>query len=343
MKYYQRWLLLVCVFLFVPANLVACANASSNGNMSGNGSQNGQYANSTATAGSKTGYRSANTPRRVLFDAAHAESSGNADWIISTSMPDPLKENMQPQREDDWTGGISAWGVALQQTNKYSLKTNTRPLSYQNDSNALDLSKFDVLVLPEPNKLFTSSEKKAILNFVHAGGGLFMIADHEGSDRNHDGYDSLSILNDLMNTGSSTNNAFGLQFDAIDINYDNPHTLANPADPLLRGSFGQAKGSIIRDGTTETLDPQANPAVHGVIYRTGVSAGSTHGAFVTRSMYGTGRIVAIGDSSAIDDGTCSYHKKCFDGWEDPAAQDNILVLNATEWLSGNSTNGSFNN
>lgn len=26
----------------------------------------------------------------VLFDNAHAETAGNADWVISTSQPDPL-------------------------------------------------------------------------------------------------------------------------------------------------------------------------------------------------------------------------------------------------------------
>ena len=41
----------------------------------------------------------------VLFDNAHAETAGNADWIISTSQPDPLAEDPNPQVETDWTGG----------------------------------------------------------------------------------------------------------------------------------------------------------------------------------------------------------------------------------------------
>src|SRR5579884_2709229 len=94
------------------------------------------------------------TTIKVLFDNDHAETAGNADWIISTSQPDPLAQNPNPQVESDWTGGISAWGVALQRTGRYSLKTNTGPLTYGQSSNALDLSNFDVLVLPEPNTLF---------------------------------------------------------------------------------------------------------------------------------------------------------------------------------------------
>src|SRR4051794_22219855 len=64
----------------------------------------------------------ATTPR-VLFDNAHAEPAGNADWIISTSQPDPLSQNPSPSAETDWTGALSSWGVALQKTGGYSLKT----------------------------------------------------------------------------------------------------------------------------------------------------------------------------------------------------------------------------
>ena len=144
----------------------------------------------------------------VLFDNAHAETAGNADWIISTSQPDPLAQNANPQVETDWTGGLSSWGVALQRTGRYSLKTNTSALTYGNTGNALDLSHFNTLILPEPNTLFTSSEKTAILNFVSNGGGLFMIADHNGSDRNNDGSDSLHVLNDLMNNNGVGNDVF---------------------------------------------------------------------------------------------------------------------------------------
>lgn len=41
------------------------------------------------------------TPHRILFDKSKAETAGNADW----------------------TGAISAWGVVLQRTGDYSLKT----------------------------------------------------------------------------------------------------------------------------------------------------------------------------------------------------------------------------
>ena len=63
------------------------------------------------------------TTHRVLFDNAHAETAGNADWIISTSQPDPTGQKASPSAETDWTGALSSWGVALQKTGDYSLKT----------------------------------------------------------------------------------------------------------------------------------------------------------------------------------------------------------------------------
>src|SRR5207237_958947 len=146
----------------------------------------------------------------VLFDNAHAETAGNADWIISTSQPDPLAENPNPQVETDWTGGISAWGVALQRTGRYSLKTNTSALN-------------------------------------------------NGSDRNNDGWDSLHIFNDLMNNGGAGTDPFGIQFDVLDINSENPSNDTSNPDPVLQGPFGTANSSIIRDGTTETINPAHNP------------------------------------------------------------------------------------
>jgi hypothetical protein len=272
----------------------------------------------------------------VLFDDNHAETAGNADWIISSSIPDPLKQNANPQSETDWTGGISSWGVALQKTGRYSLETNNTTLTYGNKSNPLDLSNFRELVLPEPNTLFSSSEKTAILSFVHNGGGLFMIADHDGSDRNNDGNDSLHILNDLMNNNGVGNDVFGIQFDVLNIGNENPNNdLPNAgANPLLHGPFGTATGSIIRNGTTETLNKTDNPGATGVIYRSGFSNTGTTGAFVSSSTYGSGRVAAVGDSSAIDDGTCESGNTCYNGWTDTGGQNSILFPNTTEWLAG---------
>ena len=101
--------------------------------------------------------------------------------------------------ETYWNGGFSAFGVALVKKGFQleSLPTGAR-ITYGDATNAQDLTNYKVFVIPEPNIRFTTAEKNAILAFVRGGGGLFMISDHSGSDRNSDGWDSPEIFNDLM-------------------------------------------------------------------------------------------------------------------------------------------------
>ncbi|MEV5987779.1 hydrolase [Streptomyces sp. NPDC052051] len=287
-----------------------------------------------ATAAAPPAHAATATTHRVLFDNAHAETAGNADWIISTSQPDPLGQNPSPSAEKDWTGALSSWGVALQKTGDYSLKTlpSGSSLAY-GGSSATDLSNFDTLVLPEPNTLFTTAEKTAIMTFVKNGGGLFMISDHNGSDRNNDGADSVKILNDLMTNNSvDSTDPFGFSIDVQNISSDYPTAISDSGDPVLHGSFGTVTKSLIASGTTATLKPSDNSSVKGLVYRTGYS-GNT-GAFFLTSAFGSGRVAFWGDSSPIDDGTGQSGNTLYDGWNDSGATNAALALNATAWLAG---------
>ncbi|MFF8946076.1 hydrolase [Streptomyces sp. NPDC014864] len=279
------------------------------------------------------------TTHRILFDNAHAETAGNADWIISTSQPDPLGQNSSPSAETDWTGALSSWGVALQKAGGYSLKTlpSGSSLSY-GGSSSTDLANFDTLVLPEPNTMFTSAEKTAIMNFVKNGGGLFMISDHTGADRNNDGYDAVEILNDLMSNNSvDSTDPFGFSIDSLSISSDHPAAINDSTDPVLHGSFGNVTKSLIASGTTATLKPADNAGVKGLLYRTGYS-GNT-GAFFATSTFGSGRVAFWGDSSPVDDGTGQSGNTLYDGWNDSSATNAPLALNATAWLAGAGTSG----
>jgi hypothetical protein len=277
------------------------------------------------------------TTHRILFDDGHAEEAGNADWIISTSKPDPLGQDSSPSSEADWTGALSSWGVALQKTGDYSLKTSTGALTY-GGSSSTDLSNFDTLVLPEPNTLFTTAEKTAIMNFVKNGGGLFMISDHTGADRNNDGEDAVEILNDLMSNNSvDSTDPFGFSIDTLDVGSGYPAAISDSSDPVLHGSFGTVTKSLIADGTTATLKPSDNSSVKGLVYRSGYS-GNT-GAFFLTSTFGSGRVAFWGDSSPIDDGTGQSGNTLYDGWNDTGATNAALALNATAWLAGDGGSG----
>jgi hypothetical protein len=282
----------------------------------------------------------ATTVHRVLFDDTLAETAGNADWIISTSMPDPTAQNANPQKETDWTGAISSWGVALQKTGQYKLDTlppgNTIAFG---TSNALDLSNFDELVLPEPNVLLTTAEKTAIMKFVQNGGGLFIVDDHNGSDRNNDGADAVAVTNDLMtNNGVDNTDPFGISVDKVDISSDHPVAISAPSNPVLNGAFGTVHHSLIADGTTYTLHPADNPNATGLLYLSTATPGNTNATFVT-STFGKGRVAMWDDSSTIDDGTGEPGNTLFVGWADPTADNAALGLNATAWLAQGSGTG----
>ncbi|MFD0256953.1 hydrolase [Kitasatospora indigofera] len=270
---------------------------------------------------------------RVLFDNSKAETAGNADWIISSAIPDPLVQNANPTTEKSWTGALSAWGVALQRTGAYSLKTLPAgsTIGYGTGA-ALDLANFDTFVIDEPNTRFSTAEKTAIMTFVQNGGGLFLISDHNASDRNNDGWDSPRVINDLLTTNSvDPTDPFGFSVDVLNISTDNPRAVTDAADPVLHGAFGTVTGSILRSGTTFTLKPADNPSVKGLLYRTGYSG--TTGAFFVTSTFGSGRVAIWGDSSPADDGTGQSGNTLYDGWNDPAGTNAALALNATAWLS----------
>ena len=274
--------------------------------------------------------------KRVLFDNSKAETAGNADWIISTSQPDPLGQNANPSSETSWTGALSAWGVALQRTGQYSLKTLPAgsTITY-GGSGALDLQNFDEFVLPEPNVLLSTAEKTAVMKFVQAGGGLFLIVDHTGSDRNNDGYDSVEIANDLMTSnGVDNTDPFGFSVDTNNIASENPVAINSATDPVINGSFGKVTGSIIRNGSTQTLHKADNAAVKGLVWRTSSSQTGSTGAFFTTSTFGAGKVAVWGDSSPIDDGTGQSGNTLYDGWNDTAGTNKALALNATAWLAG---------
>ncbi len=281
--------------------------------------------------------------QKVLFDGSHGETAGNADWIVDAdsslqywdaytctpganhhsaqAIPTPPQSDITLSTpETYWDGGISAWAMDLVHDSLDVSRNRTwqieqypwdaPPFSYGDGTNPQDLSNYDVLILCEPNVAFSSSEITAILDFVWNGGGLFMVADHETSDRNCSGggvylEDSPYILNQLMgcnvNFSSTlpyydpldTNNdygVFGIWFhengnddsgDADNKEFDwfdepvNNNVETDPADPIIYGPFGNGSGGLGFFGSTQmticTDAVKGNPTVKAHVWRNGQS------------------------------------------------------------------------
>jgi hypothetical protein len=298
------------------------------------------------------------TQVKILFDATKAETAGNADWVIDADVynvywnnsgsysltgseangqqiPTPAQSGVTSSTaESYWTGGISSWGIDMV---KKGYTVETLPvgtaITYGNNGNAQDLSKYKVFVVCEPNIKFTAAEKTALLSFVQNGGGLFMVGDHNDSDRNNDGIDSPHIWNDFMDT--LTTHPFGIHFDYADFSQTTTNVANLPGDPLLHGIMGNVTKVMWSGGNTMTLSTANNSSVKGVIFKTGASTTGSTNCMVAYATYGSGRVVAIGDSSPCDDGSGDPGDVLYDGWiADASGNHEILIVNATIWLAG---------
>ncbi|GAB3990873.1 hypothetical protein GCM10028807_19080 [Spirosoma daeguense] len=317
------------------------------------------------------------TGKKFLFDATKRENAGSADWQIDADgtesvptytggtttelkaqrFPTPAASGITASTpETYWRGGISAWAVELvKRGNQVETLPNGTAITYGNSSNVQDLSNYDVFVVVEPNRLFSATEKTAIMNFVSNGGGLMMIADHTApsltgtdpngytpSDRDGDGYDSPRVWNDLMsNNGINNNKPFGFMVDLIDID-EQPTTKVytgsnTNAQKVLNGVAGTASKLAFYAGASATLYPTNNANVQGLFWRMSSSVGNTTGVMALLSTYGNGRIVFIGDSSPADDGTGDPNDNLFNGWSGDApsgyTSHPALHMNASLWLA----------
>ncbi|MBO2008692.1 hydrolase [Hymenobacter negativus] len=275
--------------------------------------------------------------KKFLFDATHAETAGNADWVLDVDggvvprYPTPAASGITASTaETYWAGAVSAWGVALVKLgNTVENLPSGTAITYGNASNPQDLANYNVFVVDEPNTLFTASEKTAIITFVRNGGGLFMISDHDVSDRNNDGYDSPAIWNDLMTNNSVQANPFGYSIALTNISETSSNVLASSTNVILNGSQGIVTQLKFSNGATmtKTSGSQATP----LIWRSSSTQGSSN-IMCLSSTYGTGRVVCVTDSSPADDGTGSPGNTVYPGWTEIASHAK-LHMNASLWLA----------
>ena len=184
--------------------------------------------------------------------------------------------------------------------------------------------------MDEPNIKFTDAEKTALMNFVKNGGGLFMISDHTGSDRNHDGWDSVQIWNDLMNNNSVQQNPFGFIINLNTFSETTSNVLSSKSNPILSGSQGKVTQLKYAAGASITINTAAT-STEGLIWRNNSNQGNQN-IMCASATFGKGRVVVIGDSSPADDGTGNPKDKLYFGWTELPSHA-ALHLNASLWLA----------
>lgn len=302
-------------------------------------------------------FSTARSQVKILFDATKAETAGNADWVIDSDTynldwnpngcttcggneANPQNIPTQAQSgitsstaETYWTGALSHWAVDCAKQG-YTVETlpYNKQITYGSSTNTLDLSYYNIYVVDEPNILFTAAQKTAIMNFIINGGSLFMISDHDQSDRNNDGYDSPAIWNDLISNNGVLNNGFGFSVDLQNFSGTFTNIIASASDSIIHGPYGNVSEVQWSNGTSMTLNPSQNASVKGVVYKTG-SSGNT-GALVVYARVGCGKVAIIGDSSPPDDGTGDPNDVLYNGYiTDAAGNHQKLLMNMMIWLA----------
>ncbi|GIO23558.1 DNA-binding protein [Oceanobacillus sp. J11TS1] len=257
---------------------------------------------------------------KVLFDNSHGQTAGQSDWVIDGAF-------------SDFAHALAEEGYVVQE------HRSTEPLTLEN------LEDFNVLVIPEAQIPFKTSEQKAIATFAENGGGVFFIADHYNADRNFNRWDSNEIMNgwrrgayedptkgmstgeqEAMNGVESTDwlkEEFGVRFryNAIDNTIGNDIVPSAEAFDITEG-VGEvtihagstlaimnpeiAKGIVyLPEGLTEAENKWSNAVDQGVYF----GGGTDEGPFVAIGKRGDGKSAFIGDSSPVEDSTPKYRNE----------------------------------
>ena len=292
----------------------------------------------------------AQTPKKVLFDHTGYEDGGtSAYWIIDTHEPNPSPSN--PAVETDWNGGISAWAFDLLKKG-YTVQTlpaSGGRITYGDSTNAQDLKNYSVYVIPECYRYFTTAEKQAIVAFVQAGGGLYMMGNHEGATRVTSQYpsstDAFHVFNDLLaNEGSGFGFTFVVGHGPGDSNANTTSTAITPGtgpieQALVHGANGLMTAMDFHSYAYINLTG-SNPAAKWIV-QTQVSGDPSTDYFVVATTYGNGRVVAIGDSAPSDDGTTTTSGKSLHG-DYTLNSNRTFLLNAVDWLAGGAASSGGN-
>ena len=270
---------------------------------------------------------------RILFDNAHHEVAGAVDWIIDVTGRHPFPS--MPTAENQWHGSLSAFGFDLLKSGNYIVETlpQNRSLTYDSDGEVQDLSNYKILVLPEPSSSFTQTEVKAVYDFVMAGGGVLIIADHEGADRDGNGVDAYKAINDLLahlpGADTEKKNPFGFYVlpGSFEKNTKSHVVPGAEEHPVIKGANGTvANTGMYGAAGFEIIDAAKVKAL--------LSEQSSSEAFAIAAEVGKGRIVAVGDSAIMGDGTnyLGLTLNSENGYIDQSLQNRELFLNAIEWL-----------
>ncbi|MFC0215957.1 Ig domain protein group 2 domain protein [Paenibacillus chartarius] len=297
------------------------------------------------------------TPKNktVLFDNTHAETAGNADWVIDGAF-------------SDFAGALAGQGYLVKELRK------TTPITLS------DLQQASVFVMAEPNIPLKTSEQSAILQYVQGGGSVLFIGDHYNADRNLNRWDGNEVFNGYrrgafgnptkgMSTAEAASAAmqdvtstdwlmtnFGIRFRYNAIGDVTATNIVAPSQSfgITTGvsSFAMHAGSTLAIGDPNKAKGivyvPSNPSKWGNAVDQGVynGGGAAEGPYVAIAKNSLGKAAFVGDSSPVEDATPKYKredngatKTTYAGWQEQ--NDATLMINLVNWLATQESYTSF--
>ncbi|WP_207643254.1 DNA-binding protein [Cellulosilyticum ruminicola] len=298
----------------------------------------------------------ADNGKMILFDNAHAQTAGAADWVIDGGF-------------SDFANDLAGEGYSVKELRKGSSITYS------------DLSDAAVFVIPEANVPFKVSEQEALAQYVADGGSILFIADHYNADRNKNRWDSSEVFNGYrrgayddpakgMNSGERNSAAmqevvssdwlsteFGVRFRYNALGDLSANQIVAPGE-CFNITSGISSVAMHAGSTVAITNPQV---AKGIIYTPegGISkwssavdqgvynnGGIAEGAYVAIAKKGKGKAAFIGDSSLVEDATPKYLKEetgkkktTYDGYKEE--DDALLLMQLTNWLANQEDYTSF--
>lgn len=257
----------------------------------------------------------------VLFDNSHGQTAGAADWTIDGGF-------------SDYANHIAKQGYKVTELRGES---NITPETLKDKK---------ILVIPEANIPFKTSEQQAMTQFTQQGGSILFISDHYNADRNLNRIDASEAMNGYrrgaysdmtkdMNDGERHSKAmqgvqssdwlaqnFGVRFRYNALSDLTTSNMLKGKESL--GITDQVNRVTMHAGSTLAItDPNK---AKGIVYTPeGLSTnqkwghavdegvynggGQAEGPYIAISKVGKGKAAFIGDSSLVEDSSPKYQRE----------------------------------
>ncbi|GKU28567.1 Ig-like domain-containing protein [Clostridium folliculivorans] len=230
-----------------------------------------------------------NNGKVVLFDNAHDNAAGQADWVIDGGFSDFADALVnQGYTVKEYRGVDKNNDGAIRFYDDRNLTSDQEGTSADKNESIITydaIKDADVFVTAEANRPFRKSEYDALKKFVDSGKGVYFIGDHYNGDRNVNTWDSTEVYDGYNRCDSINYNMGGVYGDLRNTKDASKGWLAENFG--LRFRFNAGDSNPLNSGQTGPTDIRPASEAEGL----------TEGVVGEKMLMAAGATIAITDSS----------------------------------------------